>query len=1055
MALSFSAVCVLGATFTTDTLIDAGNNSFEGQELVVQGCTLTVDGTHSFGNVLLTNAAVLTHSPALDGDSSKQLNLTVTRDVAVDFTSRIDVRGQGYGSASGPGAGASSIAWGGDGGSHGGIGGIGSGGETAGTNYGSISLPTQHGSGGGNGYNSSGGPGGGLIRMNVGGTLRLDGALLADGADGAGYTYGGGGSAGSIALTVGNLAGNGTISACGGMGGLMDGGGGGGGRIAIHCAGSQLFRGPMRAYGGAGAQYGGAGTIYLRVGTAENGDVLVDNGGNAGQYTPLMTVTPFNLTLANRAVAYPQQSLTNASLTIKTNALLTHLPGRMGFNISVISNLVIEAGGAIDVSGCGFGMALGPGAGGRSLQGGAGGGGHGGNGGSANGPGGGAYDSIVAPVQFGSGGGRGYFSSGGNGGGAVQLTVGQVLQVDGTLIANGSDISTDNLFGGGGAGGSLYLTVARLAGRGWIAANGGGSSANGGGGGAGGRIAIHCGSNDFSGALSAYGGSGASRGGAGTIFTKFATAPRGQVLIHNGGNSNGVTRLNTALWPSDILFDLVLAGAAVMTPDMPLTLYSFVVLPGATARPDPEMPLEIVTMGDLRVNAGGSITADGLGYGSATGPGAGGSSGDWAGGGGGYGGWGGSITNGAPGGIPYGSSTQPLEMGSGGGRGYFSRGGFGGGAIRLSVGGILYLDGTISANGGPGLDYIFGGGGSGGGIFLTAGIVTGTGSLSATGGTSYWGGGGSGGRIAVSGTVLVNLPNQPIVSSGLSGDGSVPSENGRVGTVSFSTNLPPFQVVAMVPGGTFHPFSNIVVRFNEGVYSNRIAASDISISTPQGMLPNDQISVRSAGGAVFVVGFPLQSAEGGYSLRVGPNIQDLYGRKMDQNANGVQGEPADVFTGNFSLGAQVNLSGRVSLTNGMPAENVAVRVDGIAAAVTDADGNYSLALPQGWSGTVAPWKTGCQFLPASRSYTSVLSDQSAQNYTLNTVFAPALRINVRGSDMHVQWASVAGVQYQVQTSEDLVTWLPGPSVTGSGDVMTWTWDMASHPVLFVRIVANN
>jgi hypothetical protein len=61
------------------------------------------------------------------------------------------------------------------------------------------------------------------------------------------------------------------------------------------------------------------------------------------------------------------------------------------------------------------------------------------------------------------------------------------------------------------------------------------------------------------------------------------------------------------------------------------------------------------------------------------------------------------------------------------------------------------------------------------------------------------------------------------------------------------------------------------------------------------------------------------------------------------------------------------------------------------------DGNYSLTVPYGWSGTVMPSKTGYTFTPANRTYTNVLANQTGQNYT-----ATAITYTISGN------ASVAG-----------------------------------------------
>jgi hypothetical protein len=48
--------------------------------------------------------------------------------------------------------------------------------------------------------------------------------------------------------------------------------------------------------------------------------------------------------------------------------------------------------------------------------------------------------------------------------------------------------------------------------------------------------------------------------------------------------------------------------------------------------------------------------------------------------------------------------------------------------------------------------------------------------------------------------------------------------------------------------------------------------------------------------------------------------------------------------------------------------------------LSDAGGNYSIVVPLGWSGTVKPYKIGFSFTPASRPYSNLLGDQTAQDY---------------------------------------------------------------------------
>ncbi|HUT94718.1 MAG TPA: RHS repeat-associated core domain-containing protein [Thermoguttaceae bacterium] len=83
-----------------------------------------------------------------------------------------------------------------------------------------------------------------------------------------GDTYGGGGgTGGSVYLTVEELWGSGLIAANGGAGGALGeaapGGGGGGGRVAVYYVADSGFSGQIEAGGTPGREPGGAGTIFL------------------------------------------------------------------------------------------------------------------------------------------------------------------------------------------------------------------------------------------------------------------------------------------------------------------------------------------------------------------------------------------------------------------------------------------------------------------------------------------------------------------------------------------------------------------------------------------------------------------------------------------------------------------------------------------------------------------------------------------------------------------------------------------------------------------------
>jgi hypothetical protein len=158
--------------------------------------------------------------------------------------------------------------------------------------------------------------------------------------------------------------------------------------------------------------------------------------------------------------------------------------------------------------------------------------------------------------------------------------------------------------------------------------------------------------------------------------------------------------------------------------------------------------------GTLTVDAGGRIWAKGLGFAGSPwspaaargyGPGAGGTTG-----GAGHGAPGGN-TDGGP---AYGSSNAPVLAGSGGsvsgsGSQWYAAGG--GGLVRILVDNNADINGTINAD--AGTDFYYGASGaSGGGVYLHCHRFSGTGVISACGGsgmTGYNTGNGAGGRIAI------------------------------------------------------------------------------------------------------------------------------------------------------------------------------------------------------------------------------------------------------------------------------------------------------------------
>ena len=452
-----------------------------------------------------------------------------------------------------------------------------------------------------------GGAGGGALRLIALGTVRVDGAIAVDGGrgqydtshpDGQGT---GGGSGGSIWITAASLAGSGLVTASGGDGSFdsyyeLWGGGGGGGRIRIDYGSKGLWDGEVRSFGGRGGQHdtshqgiiqyanprlhGGAGTTFWNesaLPTLEVRNFAADSGASA------LSGTFAGVHLAVRNALLGTEGLGAASLSLEDHAVLTaddsrntlysfadyfSSPNRFRFwtseipkmiAVDVADNATVDATSRIDVSGLGGfsredydalnGAAINPA-----------GGSHGGLGGA------GKVDNLVGvpsavfgdsakPVVPGLGGfGEESVSfslfdqcgAGGSGGGALRMSVGGILTLEGSIRSIGVGGVPETIcapsggrLGGGGAGGSIYIGAALLVGSGIIDASGGhgafqvssGNQWSGGGGG--GRIAVYGSLTGFTGEMLVEGGIGGAgngldsleyKGGIGTIVTG-STAP--------------------------------------------------------------------------------------------------------------------------------------------------------------------------------------------------------------------------------------------------------------------------------------------------------------------------------------------------------------------------------------------------------------------------------------------------------------------------------------------------------------------------------------------------
>ena len=227
--------------------------------------------------------------------------------------------------------------------------------------------------------------------------------------------------------------------------------------------------------------------------------------------------------------------------------------------------------------------------------------------------------------------------------------------------------------------------------------------------------------------------------------TTYSTLNWGANIIDNGGTFAAVSGGGDLTVPSGATFtantarafsNLTVNGSLTHSPNISTATYR----------------IDFDITNDFTLGANGTVDLDSKGFDGGYGPGAGAITG-YGSGGGAHGGNGGDGQS-SIGGDAYGSFTEPITLGSGGGNTDVYAG-EGGGALQLTVGGTSTIDGTISANGRKGSDDNFDarGGGAGGSIWIDSSTFAGTGTIRANGGGStndnYDGGGGAGGRIAL------------------------------------------------------------------------------------------------------------------------------------------------------------------------------------------------------------------------------------------------------------------------------------------------------------------
>ena len=111
--------------------------------------------------------------------------------------------------------------------------------------------------------------------------------------------------------------------------------------------------------------------------------------------------------------------------------------------------------------------------------------------------------------------------------------------------------------------------------------------------------------------------------------------------------------------------------------------------------------------------------------------------------------------------------------------------------------------------------------------------------------------------------------------------------------------------------------------------------------------------------------------------------------------------------------------------------------------LSDVSGNYSIAVPFGWSGTVTPSKTNYIFSPVNRTYTNVTTNQAAQNYTAIPIYSISGNVGVAGVTLSYTDGTPKTVISQVNGNYSL-TVLAGWSGTVTPTHRCFTFNPASR-----------
>ncbi|HEX8203832.1 MAG TPA: DUF6531 domain-containing protein, partial [Isosphaeraceae bacterium] len=123
-------------------------------------------------------------------------------------------------------------------------------------------------------------------------------------------------------------------------------------------------------------------------------------------------------------------------------------------------------------------------------------------------------------------------------------------------------------------------------------------------------------------------------------------------------------------------------------------------------------------------------------------------------------------------------------------------------------------------------------------------------------------------------------------------------------------NIPP-RVTSHAPTGDFAgTIDRVDVWFSEAIDTATFTTADVAITRPDGQAVTPT-GIQEVGLNRFRISFPAQSLLGTYRVRIGPDVRDRAGNRLDQDRDGTAGDPVDdMYDARFNLVAvDLGLSG--------------------------------------------------------------------------------------------------------------------------------------------------